>query len=145
MGNFEAVYLYNNRNEFVGVAIKKSDAPKLQSINIWNDSPEGVEAFKQTLAKLNDESALRQYWPDAHDPEVAKLVEDPDWESLELHEESVPDWDKSTVVDDEFGGIDMEQSKILYKVALVPDPTEAQNRYYKAQEIVAHARLAAAK
>lgn len=141
---YEAVYLYNNRNEFIGVAIKKSDAPKLQSVNIWSDSPEDIADFKRTLTDLNDENVLRQFWPSAHDPEVGALVEDPDWEPLELNEADVPDWDASTVIDDEFGGINMEKSTIVYKKAMVPDPTEAQNRYYKAQRIVASARALAA-
>jgi hypothetical protein len=138
--SYEAVYLYNNRNEFVGAAIKKSDAPKLQSVNIWSSSDEDIEDFRTTLAKLNDEQHLRQFWPDAHDPEVGNLVEDPEWEPLELHEEQVPDWEASTIVDDEFGGVDQEKSTIVFKKAWVPDPTEAQNRYYKAQEIVARRR-----
>lgn len=140
--SYEAVYLYNNRNEFVGVAIKKVDAPKLQSVNIWRQTDEEIEEFKKTLAGLNDENKLRKFWPDAHDPEVGRLVENPDWEPLELHEEDVPDWERSTIVDDEFGGIDAEQSTIVYMKAGVPDPTEAQNRYHKAQEVVARARLA---
>lgn len=140
MSKFEAVYLYNRDQQFLGVAIKKTDAPLLHSVNIWSDSDEEVKDFKKTLAGLNDEQALRQFWPDAHDPEVGELVEDPEWEPLELHEETVPDWDASVVVDDEYGGIDMEESTIFYKKAMVPDATEAQNRYYKAQEIVARRR-----
>jgi hypothetical protein len=142
---YEAVYLYNNRNEFIGVAIKKANYPQLHSINIWMDDPEDVEDFRQTLTALNEEGALRQYWPSAHDAEVAALVENPEWEELKLHEEEVPDWDASTIEEDEYGGIDYEQSNIVYKRAMVPDPTEAQARYYKAQETVARARLAAAQ
>lgn len=140
---YEAVYLYNNRNEFVGVAIKKTNAPQLQSINIWSQTDEEIEDFKQTLASLNNEETLRQHWPDAHDPEVGELVENDDWEPLKLHEEDVPYWERSTIVDDEFGGIDAERSNIVYKKAMVPDPTEAQNRYFKAQEIVARRRALA--
>lgn len=138
---YEAVYLYNNRNEFVGVAIKKAGVPKLQSVNIWSDSSEDVEDFKRTLNGLNNETELRAHWPEAHDPEVAELVEDPEWMPLELHEEDVPDWDASTIVDDEWGGIDTEASTIVYKKEMVPDPTEAQDRYFKAQEVVARRRL----
>jgi hypothetical protein len=135
---YEAIYLYNNKNEFLGVSILAPSKDRLQTINIWTENE--VDDFKKTLADLNNESVLRQFWPSAHDPEVGELVENPDWEPLELHEEEVPDWDASTIVDDEFGGIDMEQSKIVTKVALVPDPTEAQARYYKAQEIIARKR-----
>lgn len=141
---YEAVYLYTGTNQFIGVAIKKVGLPKLQSVNIWTDSPEDVEDFKSTLAGLNDEENLRQFWPDANDPDVATLVENPDWWPLELHEEQVPDWENSTIVDDEFGGIDMEQSTIVLKTAMVPDPTEAQNRYFLAQETVARNRALAA-
>lgn len=137
---YEAVYLYNNRNEFVGVAIKKANAPQLQSVNIWSQTEEEVADFRRTLADLNNEGFLRQFWPDAHDEEVGELVNDPDWEPLELHSEEVPDWEVSTIVDDEWGGIDQEKSTIVFKQAMVPDPTEAQNRYYKAQEIVARRR-----
>jgi hypothetical protein len=138
--SYEAVYLYNNKNEFVGVAIKKADAPKLHSLNIWSSSDEEVADFRKTITGLNEENALRAFWPEAHDPEVGELVDDPNWEQLALHEEKVPDWEHSTIVDDEFGGIDQEKSTIVFKKALVPDPSEAQARYFKAQEIVARRR-----
>jgi hypothetical protein len=139
---YEAVYLYDRNNQFIGAAIKKADVPKLESVNIRTQYETGD--FKKTLDGLNNEQELRQFWPDAHDPEVGELVENPDWEPLELHEEDVPDWDNSDIVEDEFGGIDNERSTIVFKKAMVPDPTEAQRRYYKAQEIVARKRLAAA-
>lgn len=142
---YEAVYLYNNRNEFVGVAISKTGSTRLQSVNIWTDSPEDVEDFKKTLRDLNDENELRAFWPEAHDEEVGVLVENPEWEPLELHEDDVPDWEASTLVEDEWGGIDQGKSTIIFKKALVPDPTEAQNRYFKAQELVARRRLQAAQ
>lgn len=141
--SYEAVYLYDRNNQFVGAAIKKADVLKLESVNIWSDDPDQVEDFKKTLADLNHEQLLRQFWPDAHDEEVGALVGDPTWEPLEVHEEDVPDWDASTIIDDEFGGIDQEKSTIVFKKAMVPDPTEAQNRYYKAQEIVARRRATA--
>jgi hypothetical protein len=140
---YEAVYLYNNRNEFIGAAIRKADTMKLESVNIWG-SYETAD-FKKTLDGLNDEQELRQFWPDAHDPEVGELVENPEWEPLKLEEADVPDWDNSDIVEDEFGGIDGERSTVVYKKAMVPDPTEAQQRYYKAQEIVARRRLAEAR
>jgi len=142
---YEAVYLYNNRNEFIGVAIKKVNASLLHSVNIWTQTDEEIEDFRKTLDGLNNEDVLRQFWPSAHDPEVGELVENSEWEPLELHEEEVPDWDNSTIVDDEFGGIDMEKSQMVFKKAMVPDPTEAQNRYFKAQEIVARRRALAAQ
>jgi hypothetical protein len=135
---YEVVYLYNNKNEFLGVSILAPSKDRLQTINIWTENE--VDDFKKTLAGLNDEDLIRQFWPSAHDPEVGVLVEDPDWEPLVLHEESVPDWENSQVVDDDFGGIDMDKSQIVYKKASVPDPQEAQNRYFKAQEIIARKR-----
>jgi hypothetical protein len=143
MSNFEAVYLYDRNNQFVGAAIKKVGVLKLDSVNIWTQ--EEAANFKKTLDGLNDENELRQFWPDAHDPEVGELVENPDWEPLKLEEADVPDWDNSDIVEDEFGGIDGERSTVVYKKAMVPDPTEAQQRYYKAQEIVARRRLAEAR
>jgi hypothetical protein len=53
--SYEAVYLYNSKNEFQGVAIKKADVPKLHSLNIWSDSDEEVADFRKTLSDLNDE------------------------------------------------------------------------------------------
>lgn len=177
---YEAVYLYNNSNQFVGVSIKSVEGDRLQTVNIWTDSPEDVEDFKKTLAGLNDESELRQFWPDAMDPEVVELVENEEWEPLELHEERVIDWDASNIVmikqplwGFHFNGsagpvaengvpegavepapnpttgevewkdteeIDRDASNFVYKQAMVPDPQEAQNRYFKAQEIVARKR-----
>jgi hypothetical protein len=141
---YQTLYLFDQNNALVGLAIGKTGVQKLQSLNYWNpkDSVE-IDDFKRTLAGLNDEDTLRAFWPDADDPDVARLVEDPEWEPLELHEEDVPDWDASTVVDDEFGGIDQERSNIVFKKAQVPDPTEAQNRYFKAQETVARKRARA--
>jgi hypothetical protein len=138
--SYEAVYLYNSKNEFQGVAIKKANVPQLHSLNIWSDSDEEVADFRKTLTGLNENSKLRAFWPEAHDPEVGELVDDPNWEQLALHEEEVPDWEHSTIVDDEYGGIDQAKSTIVFKKALVPDPTEAQSRYFKAQEIVARRR-----
>src|SRR5687768_5434425 len=94
---YEAVYLYDRNNQFVGAAIRKTDVLKLESVNIWTQDE--TEDFKKTLSGLNDEQELRAFWPDAHDPEVGVLVEDPEWEPLELHEEDVPDWDNSTVIE----------------------------------------------
>lgn len=180
---YEAVYLYNNRNEFVGVAIKKTDAPQLQSINIWSDNPEDIEDFKRTLTSLNDEDFLRKFWPDASDKEVTDLVEDPTWEPLTLKKDSVVDYDASTIVfakepvwGYEFsstagpigpdglpeGGpvpkanpdtgvvewketqeIDREASTFVHKEVMAPDPMEVQERFFKAQEIVARRRAVA--
>lgn len=177
---YEAVYLYNNRAEFIGAAIKKVDADLLQSVNIWHDTEEEFEDFRKTLASLNDEDTLRKFWPDATDPEVIELVDDPEWEPLELREDQVPDWSRSTVVmvkepvwgwefDSQIGPIsengvpegavvpaknpttgivewkdtdeiDHEASDIVYVTKRVPDPMEAQNRFFKAQEIVARRR-----
>lgn len=139
MSKFEAVYLYNNVNEFVGAAIRKAGANQLQSVAIWTS--EETDDFRKTLTDLNDEDVLRQNWPDAHDEDVGHLVDNPEWEPLELHEEEVPDWEKSELVEDEFGGIDNAKSTIVFKKAWVPDPTEAQQRYYKAQETVARQRI----
>jgi hypothetical protein len=137
--SYEAVYLYDRNNQFVGAAIKKADVLKLESVNIWTQ--EDSDDFQKTLTDLNNEQLLRAVWPDADDPQVEELVLDPDWEPLELHEEDVIDWDASNLVDDEYGGIDFANSDVVYKKAMVPDPTEAQNRYYKAQETVARRRV----
>jgi hypothetical protein len=83
---------------------------------------------------------MRQYWPDASDPDVRTLVDDQDWEPLMLTEEDVVDGDRSTLVDDEYGGIDWEKSNLVYKRAMVPDPTEVQQRVFKAMELVARQR-----
>lgn len=180
---YEAVYLYNNSNQFVGVSIKSAEGDRLHTVNIWTDSPEDVEEFKKTLAGLNDESELRQFWPDAMDPEVVELVENPEWEKLALHEDEVIDWDASQIVmvqqpvfgfwfnsnsgpesapgvpegavepapNPETGvvewkdtdEVDRDASTFVYKRAMVPDPQEAQNRYFKAQEAVARKRALA--
>lgn len=170
---YEPVYLYDSNGVFVGAAIKKANAPQLQSVNIWSDSDEETADFRKTLDGLNSEQELRKFWPRADDPEVGKLVEDPEWEPLELHKGRVPDWDASTVVmvkqsvwgydyNSEADAVlplpnpttgqvewretqemDTDASNIVYKDAMVPDPTEAQTRYFKAQETVARQRMAA--
>jgi hypothetical protein len=170
---YEAVYLYTSEGLFIGVSIRKADTLKLHDTNIWTQSSKDIEDFKQTLARLNDEDTLRHYWPDAFDKEVTDLVEDPTWEPLELHEESVPNWAESTLVykkvsafgydydsttdsvqpkpNPETGRVEWRQSDeidddatiIIYEQKKVPDPQEVQNRFFKAQEIVARRRAAA--
>lgn len=183
---YEAVYLYNNSNEFIGASIKSVEGDRLHSVNIWTNSPEDVEDFRKTLAGLNDEQWLRQYWPDAEDPAVLELVES-DWEPLELHEQKVIDWDNSQIVMvkqpvwgfwfnsnagpvitvngeevpegavepapnpdtgivewEDTQEIDNEASTFAHKMAMMPEPNEAQARFFKAQEIVARSRALAA-
>lgn len=170
---YEAVYLHTREGEFVGAAIKKAGTLKLYDTNIWSESQSDVEDFRATLTRLNDENVIRQFWPEAMDPEVVELVEDPEWEKLELHNERVPNWAKSTLVYKkdsvwgyEYDGatdsvqprpgpegqpewkdsqeLDDEATTIVYENRMVPDPQEVQNRYFKAQETVARRRALAA-
>lgn len=153
--NYEQVFIYGSDGGFRGYAIKKLDVPKLDSVNIW---AEGEEAqVKEALDKLNNENLLRQFWPDFADPDVLTLVEDPDWESLELEEVDTIDHEKSTLVPiyesyiDEFGGrqsrdtgeVDWAKSTIVFKKVMAPNAQKAQARVFKAMEQVARQRALA--
>jgi hypothetical protein len=137
-GMYEIVSTYGLDGSFRGYAIHKEGTMKLHSINLWAEH-EHVD-LTDTLNRLNNEGTMRQYWPDASDPDVRTLVDDQDWEPLMLTEEDVVDGDRSTLVDDEYGGIDWEKSNLVYKRAMVPDPTEVQQRVFKAMELVARQR-----
>lgn len=141
---YQPVFVYDQANQLLGMGIAKIGVPKLQSVNLWANTPEDIEDFKRTLSKLNGEATLKAFWPEADDQHVAELVKDPEWEPIQnWSEEDVPDWENSLVVLDEFESIDPDESTIVYKRAMVPDATEVQQRYYKAQETVARRRAEA--
>lgn len=148
---YEAVYLHNRAGEFVGVAIHKVGTQKLHDTNIWTESQSNVEEFRATLERLNDENVLRQFWPNAMDPEVVELVENPDWEPLTLKKEAVIDYDASTIVfikqprwgwefDSNAGaqiGFDDEKAEPIYEGAVVPkaNPDTGEVEWYDTEEV----------
>lgn len=162
---FEIVSLYSLDGQFRGYTIKKINSPHLQSTNIWSDSAEEEDDIGDTVRRLNEKTLITQYWPTPNDLEVANLTKDPDWEPLEMMEAEQIDLEKSILVHprvpalDENGFpildgsnnfvlgdqvdenvIDWDNSKIVYKKGLAPDPTAAQQRLFKAMEIVARKR-----
>jgi len=117
----------------------------LQSTQLYPE--EESEALAKRLAELNDDLNLQAVWPDARDPEVQALVNDPSFEPIEMSDEEVVDNDNSYIVylkdaegEDTFE-IDREASVLKYMIAKVPvRPSDSMKRTKTACEMVARRR-----
>lgn len=107
-------------DEELGYVVVKEGTAKLEDSNIWVEG-EGIE---EHVAKLNDLVLLKQHWPDARDPEVTALVNDPEFEPLVYTEQEV--YDDAT-------------EEYAYINAL-KNPAQPMERYNIACEIVARRR-----
>lgn len=142
---YRHVAVFELDGTFLGYAVKEADHNKLQSTNLYAEE-EGEDLAKR-IAKLNDAQTVTQAWPDARDPDVQVLVNDPAFEPIECLDEEVVDTDNSYLVylkdadgEDTFD-LDMEASVVKYKVAKVPArPSDAMERTRKACETVAKQR-----
>lgn len=160
--DYSVVFIYDQTGRALGYGIKKPKVNQLHSINIWE--AEEIPTLRMTIDMLNEQAVLSAHYPDADDPEVLELVEDPQWEPLALKEDRVIDMDKSVLlyarkpmVDDDgfpvfigdeimlsdeidYDQPDTENSLIVHKTVVAPDPTEVQQRIYKAMNLVARKR-----
>lgn len=152
---YEPVLIYNIDGEHLGYSIKKEDSPiKLHTTNIWG--PHETAKVEEQLAQLNDQAAVLAGWPDARDPAVLELLNDPLFEPIEMHEAEVIDEAASNIVYEKIlrhdpetglpvnppeyinGDIDPAQSNIIYMTATVPvRPSDEAARIRKACETVA--------
>ena len=106
------------KDEIIGYAIQKVGTMKLESSNIWNPTNAlDIVDLNLQLKRLNEQSIILSFWPDARDPDVIKLVDDDSFEPLE----------KKLVV---------EEGKRI----LLADPSAIQARMRKAHETVARRR-----
>lgn len=154
-------------NELVGYVIRKVGLPKLESTNIYTTAQK--DEAVEDLMDLNRRAMLREFWPVPTDPEVVKLIEDPDFAPVEYDEVDVPDLENSKVVYDMKPGpaqidpatglvssfaadeikyddaglpiINWMASEIVYKKELQPKRTNGKSRIEKACEAVAERRM----
>lgn len=151
---YQAVLVYTTDGEPLGYSIKKSDAFKLQSTNIWTEDE--IPKLNEQLGRLNESVELSSVWPDANDPEVKAVLANPSFMPIEMHLEDVVDDDNSWFVytqEPEYdingdptgenvdGELDQEASVIKTKKMMVPvRPSEVMERTKAACEQVARAR-----
>lgn len=145
---YHAVSIYDLDGNFLGYSVHQEGVDKLLNNNLWTESPEDVEDLKTQLARLNDATSIREFWPDVRDPEVKALTDNPEWEPLALSPVEVEDLDNSVLIweeepDDSIGSpgiLDREASVIVTKWVNAPAPAHVQARIKKACEIVARQR-----
>lgn len=161
--SFEALYVYNDKSQFIGYVLKDPQVPdRLQSNLLYRENE--VEKLNKRLAELNEDVDLKQHWPHPQDPAVRQLLADPTFCPINYVEREVVDDDASFYVweqvqdVDERGNpkfdlitgkpvmvqgenIDRDASVIRYKLAKVPEkPTDEVFRIKKACEVVARQR-----
>ena len=142
---YRHVAVFELDGNFVGYSIIQDGAHKLQSTHLYAEK-DGQE-LADRLQELNDSNAVLAAWPDARDPEVQALVNDSNFEPIEMSAEEVVDEDNSYIVylkdadgEDTFE-INQEASVLQYKVIQVPvRPSDVMARTKKACEVVARRR-----
>lgn len=152
---YNAVAVYSLEGAFLGYAIKNDTVPKLQSTNLYAENEQ--DKLSLQLGRLNENLDLTSVWPDARDPEVQRLLADPDFMPLEMIEDDVVDDENSYYVYEQEpeldpatgqptgriidGHLNREASVLVYKRMLVPKrPSDVMERTKKACEIIARKR-----
>lgn len=107
-------------DEELGYVVVKEGTSKLEDSNLWLEG-EGIEDH---VANLNELTLLREFWPDANDPAVQVLINDPAFEPLE--------YEVSTLID---AATDEEA-----QVESLKNPAQPIERYNEACKIVARER-----
>jgi hypothetical protein len=139
------VAVFTLEGNFLGYAVKEANNRTLQSTHLYAED-EGEDLAKR-IAELNESQTVLAAWPDARDPDVQALVNDPSFEPIEMSDEEVVDNDNSYIVylkdaegEDTFE-IDREASVLKYKIAKVPvRPSDVMARTKSACEVVARRR-----
>lgn len=149
---YQALALYDLDSNFIGYTIGKTTEGvlKLHTTNVW--AFEDSDDLTGQLARLNDQTDVKAYWPDVRDPEVQAYLDDSHWEPVQLIPVEIPDDERSIYIyreeprpEDGFPGVpDMDLSEIVMKTAMVPSPADNMRRVKKACEIVARQRAAIA-
>jgi hypothetical protein len=142
---YNHVAVFELDGQFLGYAVKEANNRTLQSTHLYAEE-EGEDLAKR-IAELNESQSILCVWPDARDPEVQALVNDPSFEPIEMSEEEVVDNDNSYIIylkdaegQDTFE-IDQEASVLKYKIAKVPvRPSDVMARTKSACEVVARRR-----
>lgn len=144
---YRHVAVFELDGTFIGYTIKEANNRTLQSTHLYSEE-EGEDLTKR-IAELNESQTVLAAWPDARDPEVQALVNNPSFEPIEMTEEEVIDEDNGYIVylknaeGEETFEIDQEASVLKHKIAKVPvRPSDAMARTKKACEVVARRRSA---
>jgi len=143
---YETVLVYDLDGNFLAYGIKNVGRDKLQTTNIWPQDQ--LDEYREQLGRLNDEADVLGYWPDVRDPEVQGLLDNPNFEPLELFPQEVEDLDNSTIVWEEGleptesqpGVPDRLKSIFVYKTVMMPNAVEVRARQRSACEHVARKR-----
>lgn len=143
---YRHVAVFELDGTFIGFAIKEENNKTLQSTHLYPEDG-GTADLTKRLAELNDSQAILGAWPDARDPEVQALVNDPSFEPIEMIKQEVVDENESYIVyvKDADGEDTMEindnASVIRYREAMIPArPSDVFARTKTACEIVARRR-----
>lgn len=141
---YEQVFIYDSDGNFIGYSIKDPNARKLQTTNIYLGSEE-KDLYEQ-LDRLNNKQQIMSNWPDAKDPDVVALLNDPNFSPIEMIETDVVDDDNSYYVYVKDGNgedvIDQQASVLSYKKMMVPArPTDVMQRVKLACEEIAKRRM----
>lgn len=143
---YKHVAVFTLEGDFLGYAIKEDTNRTLQSTHLYAET-EGDDLSKR-IDELNKSKQILKAWPDAHDPEVQALINDPTFEPIEIANEEVIDTENSYIVyfKDADGGdtldIDQEASVLVYKTIKVPvRPSDVLARTKTACETVARRRM----
>lgn len=151
---YKHVLIYSTEGDLLGYAIKGDDSLKLQSTNIWKEGEE--QSLTEQLGRLNESVELSTQWPDADDPDVKAILNNPEFMPIEMHMADVVDDANSYFVyteEPEFdldgrptgetiqGHLDEQASVVVTKPMLVPiRPSDAMERMKAACELVARSR-----
>lgn len=143
-----ALALHDLDGDFIAFTIGKVDENVLvlHTTNMWTE--EDSADLTEQIDRLNDQTSVLAYYPDARDPEVQALLDDPTWQPVDRIPTEVPDNDKSVFIytdppreEDGFpGSIDEDNSIIIMKTVMIPSPADTLRRVKDACEIVARKR-----
>jgi hypothetical protein len=132
---YREVLIYDINGAFLGSGIKRDGAIKLQTQNIWTED-EG-EALEKQLALLNENQAVKGAWPDARDPDVVTLLNNPNFMPIETGPMEVVDEDASYLVFKQVPAVDE------FGVELVPEQLVDGEDYDKDASVIVHKTIIA--
>lgn len=143
--------LYDLDGNFLAFTIGKAGPDgtflKLHTTNVWAQE-DGVD-LSQQIERLNDQNNILPFWPQVRDPEVQALLDDPEFEPVQLSSLEIPDETKCVYVyleppreEDGFpGAIDENNSIIVMKTIMAPSSAATLKRAKAACEVIARQRM----
>ncbi len=80
--SYEIVKVSTLDGEPIGYAVWRVGTEKFEDTNLWTEKDS--DALKAHVADQNHRVTLQEHWPDAKDPEVEELINDPEFEPLKF-------------------------------------------------------------